>query len=142
MRIAIVVSGRFHGFDLARALLERGNEVKVFTTYPGWAAQRFGLPAEHVCSFWQLGILERVAGRLGSDTLLQKMDSFLHTVFGKWAARRVSRENWDVVHEFSGFGEEVIRARGGKAKHLLARGSSHIRTQAEILRAETARTGV
>ena len=31
MKIAIVVQGRFHAFDLANALLNRGHDVTVFT---------------------------------------------------------------------------------------------------------------
>jgi glycosyltransferase involved in cell wall biosynthesis len=141
MKIAIVVTGRFHAFDLARGLIARGHEVTVFTTYPAWAARRFGLAPENMCSFPAIGVLERVAGRLGSEALRKKLEPFLLTSFGKWAAKQVSRQDWDVIHEFSGMGEEVIRATRGKAKHLLGRGSSHIRTQAELLRQESVRTG-
>lgn len=137
-----MVPGRFYAFDLARALLARGHDVTVFTSYPRWAAQRFGLPPSRVVSFWQFGVLERAVARVGSGRLLQKMDGFFHELFGKWAARQVSREQWDVIHEFSGIGEELIRATKGKTRHLLARASSHIRTQAELLREEAARTGV
>jgi UDP:flavonoid glycosyltransferase YjiC (YdhE family) len=31
LKIAIVVHGRFHAFDLARALLRRGHDVTLFT---------------------------------------------------------------------------------------------------------------
>jgi glycosyltransferase involved in cell wall biosynthesis len=138
MKIAIVVPGRFHAFDQARALIKRGHQVRIFTTYPRWAARRFGLDPENVSSCWPVGILERAATRMG---LWPKMESFLITALGKWAARQVSRESWDVVHEFSGVGEEVIRATRGQTRHLLLRASAHIRTQAEILRQEADRTG-
>lgn len=139
MKIAMVVPGRFHAFDLARALIERGHEIRIFTTYPRWAARRFGLEPGILSSFWPLGILDRAAARMD---LSPKMEAFLLTAFGKWAARQVSRENWDIVHEFSGAGEEVIRATRGKTCHLLLRGSAHIRQQAQILREEAERTGV
>jgi glycosyltransferase involved in cell wall biosynthesis len=139
MKIAIVVPGRFHAFDLGRALIERGQEIRIFTTYPRWAARRFGLEPRSLCSFWPLSILDRVNARMG---LGPKMEPFLQTSFGKWAAREVSRERWDIVHEFSGVGEEVIRATRGQTRHLLLRGSAHIRTQAELLRQEADRTGV
>jgi glycosyltransferase involved in cell wall biosynthesis len=142
MKIAIVVTGRFHAFDLARGLIGRGHDVTVFTAYPAWAARQFGLEPEHVCSFPAISILNRITGRLGSDALRKKIEPFLLTSFGKWAAKQVSRQDWDVIHEFSGMGEEVIRAVRGKAKHLLGRGSSHIRTQAELLRQESVRTGI
>jgi glycosyltransferase involved in cell wall biosynthesis len=139
MKIAIVVPGRFHAFDQARALIERGHEIRIFTTYPSWSARRFGLEPRFLRSFWPLSILDRVNARTG---LGPKMEAFLQTSFGKWAAREVSRESWDIVHEFSGVGEEVIRATRGQTRHLLLRGSAHIRTQAEILLQEVERTGV
>jgi glycosyltransferase involved in cell wall biosynthesis len=142
MKIAIVVPGRFHAFDLARALIERGHDIRVFTIYPRWAARKFGLEPRHVCSFWPLGILDRAVGRLLSDRLRREVEPFYLTTFGKWAAKQVSRESWDIVHEFSGAGEEVIRATSGKTKNLLVRGSAHIRTQAEILRHEATRAGM
>src|SRR5579885_1711337 len=138
MKIAIVVPGRFHAFAMARALIERGHEIKVFTTYPGWAGRRFGLDPRFLRSFWPLGILDRAAARMD---LWPKMAAFLITAFGKWAARQVSRESWHIVHAFSGVGEEVIRASRGQTRHLLLRASAHIRTQAEILRQEADRTG-
>ena len=33
MKIAMAVHGRFHGFDLARAMIARGHDVHVFTNY-------------------------------------------------------------------------------------------------------------
>lgn len=142
MQIAIVVPGRFFAFELAGALIARGHQVTVFTTYPAWAARRFGLSPQHVRGFWPLGVLERAAGRLLSETLQKKIWHVFQTSFGKWAARQVSREHWDVVHAFSGVGEEVFQVKGKGAKRLLTRASSHIRTQAELLRQEADRTGV
>lgn len=139
MKIAMVVPGRFHAFDLARALIKRGHEIRIFTTYPRWAARRFGLEPGILSSFWPLGIVDQAAARMG---LSPKIEAFLLTAFGKWAARQVGRENWDIVHEFSGAGEEVMRATRGKTCHLLLRGSAHIRHQAQILREEAERTGV
>ncbi|SRR5579875_944089 len=139
MKIAIVVPGRFHAFDLARALIARGHKVKVFTNYPQWTSRRFGLDPQNVSSCWPVGVLERAAVRM---RLRPKLEPFLQAAFGKWAACEVGRESWDVVHEFSGVGEEVIQATAKKTRHLLLRGSAHIRTQAEILAQEAARTGV
>jgi glycosyltransferase involved in cell wall biosynthesis len=142
MKIAIVVPGRFFAFELAAALIARGHAVTVFTNYPAWAARRFGLSPEHVRGFWPLGILERAASRLLSETFQAKIWHVFQTALGKWAARQVSRERWDVVHAFSGVAEEVFRATGRNAKRLLTRASSHIRTQADLLRQEADRTGV
>ncbi len=41
MKVAVAVHGRFHGFDLARGLHERGCLSQVATTYPAIVARRF-----------------------------------------------------------------------------------------------------
>ena len=40
LKIAMVVHGRFHAFDLGTSLLRRGHDVRLFTDYPGWAVAR------------------------------------------------------------------------------------------------------
>lgn len=47
-RIAIVVQGRFHMFDLARELAKLGHDVTVFTNYPHLIAKKFALDSAHV----------------------------------------------------------------------------------------------
>lgn len=143
MKIALVAQGRFHAFDLAKALLARGHAVTVFTNYPAWAAARFGVPAASVRSCWPHGVAARIAGR-GRDLLGTPVpEAALHQWFGRWAASALIRHRWDMVHCWSGVSEELLRALAGTGTlRLLMRGSSHIRTQASILTEETRRTGV
>src|SRR5580704_1653445 len=141
MKIAIVVQGRFHGFDLARALIARNHDVHIFTNYPIWAARRFGVPAERVRSFWAHGIAARIVDRMGLR-IGEMVSRSLHTSFSKWAMKQVNQENWDVVHAFSGVAEDLFAGTPGIPRHFLVRGSSHIRYQRRILLDETARTGV
>src|SRR5258708_5056498 len=101
MKIAIVVHGRFHAFDLAREL-SRHHDVVVFTNYPKWAARRFGLAKHQVRSFWIHGIASRLAGRIAGLFGLSYPEAALHKVFGSWAASELLREDWDAVHPFSG----------------------------------------
>src|SRR5436190_9331773 len=143
LKIAIVVHGRFHAFDLARELIARGHDVTVFTNYPKWAAARFGLPKSAVRSFWIHGGFARTAWKLQQRDTITYPDALIHTLFGKWAAREIKKEHWDVVHVWSGVAEEVLRSLDGQGKlKLMMRGSAHIRTQARILEEERLRTGV
>jgi glycosyltransferase involved in cell wall biosynthesis len=138
MKIAIVVHGRFHGFDLARALSERGHEVTLLTNYPRWAARRFGVGYAEIRSFWPHGVVSRAMPRLGIDA-----EAALHSAFGRWAAKEIGRESWDVIHCWSGVSLEILRAYGNAhGTTLLMRGSAHIRTQARILEEEERRTRV
>jgi glycosyltransferase involved in cell wall biosynthesis len=138
-----VVHGRFYAFHFARALIARGHDVRVLTNYPGWAVERFGIPASHVKSF----LLHAIASRLHDRTLGRMRISLglpaLHKAFGSWAARNV-RHDADLVHIFSGIAEETLNRFKGRAspRIQLARGSSHIRTQFELLAEEEKRAGV
>src|SRR6266481_9580709 len=143
MKIAIVVHGRFHSFDLARALLGLGHDVTVFTNYPKWAVRRFGIPETHVRSFWEHGVTARVANRVHDLTHTMDPDPVLNPLFGRWAAGQLQRESWDVIHTWSGVSEEVLRTPGIQAGlKLIMRGSAHIRTQSQLLIEEEERTGV
>jgi glycosyltransferase involved in cell wall biosynthesis len=138
MKIAIIVQGRFHAFDLARALSERGHQVTLLTNYPLWAARRFGIGDAEVRSFWPHGVASRVAGHLGLNA-----EPLLHSAFGRWAAKEIGRESWDVIHCWSGVSLELLREFGSsRGTTALMRGSAHIRTQARILEEEERRTGV
>jgi glycosyltransferase involved in cell wall biosynthesis len=141
LKIAIVVHGRFHAFDLARALLRRGHDVTLFTNYPKWAVKRFDFPASRVRSYWLHGVISRVASKLhrGGGA---RHEEWIHTLFGRWAATELAKEHWDVVHSWSGVSEEILHALAGKSTFkLLMRGSAHIVTQARLLEEEERRVG-
>jgi glycosyltransferase involved in cell wall biosynthesis len=141
MKIAMVVPGRFHAFDFARAL-SLHHEVVVFTNYPKWAARRFGLAKHQARSFWIHGIVSRLVERITEMLGLRYPEAALHKMFGRWAATELLREDWDVVYSFSGVSQELISALAGRPTlKLVVRGSSHIRTQARILEEEERRTG-
>lgn len=140
MKIAIVVHGRFHAFDLALALLRQGHEVTVFTNYPRWAAKRFGVPESWVRSLWIHGLFLRLVEMVPGALRWQWMESFVHRWFGRWAALQVSRQDWDVVHCWSGVSEELLLGNKGKRTETwLMRGSAHIRVQAALLEDEERR---
>ncbi len=142
MKIAVVVHGRFHAFDLAHALLRRGHDVTLFTNYPRWAAGRFGMPGECVRSFWLHGGIARVARRLQEKNILHYREAWFHRIFGYWASAQMAKEYWDVIHLWSGVAEEVLRrSHRSPTLKILMRGSAHIRAQARLLEEEENRTG-
>ncbi len=144
LRVAIVVHGRFHGFDLARALLEAGVETQVFTNYPRRVAARFGLPPERVTGCVWHGVASRLLQRCPrSRGAPMPLEAWVHRAFSRWAAGRVRSEDYDVVHCFSGIAEELWQRLGaGGPLRSLVRGSAHIETQHAILAEEERLTGV
>ena len=143
LKIAIVVHGRFYAFDLARELLVRGHDVFLFTNYPPFVAARFGVPRHRVRSFLLHGILSRVASRVLPHSLDGMIERRANIAFGRWAARQLAQEPWDVVHIFSGVAEDAFRrlARTEVLK-TLARGSTHVAVQQSLLRDESHRIGL
>jgi glycosyltransferase involved in cell wall biosynthesis len=143
MKIALVIPGRFHGFDLARALLARGHAVTVLTNYPRWAVRRFGVPDERVRSFVTHGVASRVLDRLPGATLGRWTQPAMHRLLGTWAARTLAGEPWDVIHGWSGVSEEFLRSSRVRCRvSLLMRGSAHIVEQGRLLEEEERRSGV
>ena len=141
MKIGIVAPGRFHAFELARALLERGHRVTVFTNYPQWAVERFGLGRQHTRGFWLHGAVARFRRAFRGVGLDRPTEVALHRIFGRWACSRLAREDWDVIHPWSGVAEESLWGLAARPPlKLLMRGSAHIRTQARLLREEEQRT--
>jgi glycosyltransferase involved in cell wall biosynthesis len=143
MKIAIVVHGRFHAFDIAGALIGLGHEVTLYTNYPKNWPEGLGVPRQNVRSNVAHGIVSRVMAQANKVIGSQKAgEKFLHTWFGRWASRELSKSPVDMTHLFSGVGLEAILAgeKTGKA-HTLMRGSSHIQKQREILDEEEVRSG-
>ena len=142
MKIAIVVHGRFDAFDLARALLARGHHVTLFTNYPGWAVERFGIARVYVRSFVLHGVGTRILHTVCQKLRLAYPEALVHQTFGSWAVRQLMHEQWDVIYCFSGIAEEMLQSEDIVSKlRVVVRGSSHIRTQARLLNEEAERTG-
>jgi glycosyltransferase involved in cell wall biosynthesis len=142
MRIAIIVQGRFHAFDLARELIRLGADAHVLTNYPKSIAWKFGIPRERVRSNLLHGILSRALNRLDDLADQNVFEAYIHQSFSRWAADILNQENFDVVHGFSGVCEEVfLAARRESMVRTLVRGSAHIEEQYEILLEEQRRTG-
>jgi glycosyltransferase involved in cell wall biosynthesis len=141
LRVAIVAHGRFHAFDLARELRDLGHDVALFSNYPAWAVERFGIRREDYSGLWSHGGVERVMGRLAPGAL-RATEATRHRWFGRWAARALDGHEWDVVCGWSGVSEEwLTSARIVTRCRLLMRGSAHIVEQAMLLAHEERRVG-
>ena len=142
MKIAIVVQGRFHAFDLARELIRQGVRVTLLTNYPKYVAERFGIPKENVINCVSHGVMSRLIERTGGWRWKSVFEPFLHSWFSKWAARTLSSIDADAIHTFSGVSEELMLSVSGRPiVKSMVRGSAHIRTQARLLEEERARCG-
>lgn len=142
-KIALIVHGRFHAFDLARELIKLGHDVTVFTNYPSFVTARFGVPKHKVQSFLAHGVLSRLGRWLLPRRMHHRLEQAGNSAFARWAARRVLSANWDVVIAFSGVAEDTFKGLVGRPElRVLQRGSAHIVVQRRILGEEHIRAGV
>lgn len=141
LKIGIGVQGRFHAFGLAAGLLELGHDVTVFTNYPAFIAARFGVPASRVRGFPMHGVTMRLAEKLRLFDRLPGFDGLTHGWFGSWLARRLTAERWDATYTWSSVSKEYLERDRVAGARLLARGSTHIRRQWQLLHEEESRTG-
>ncbi len=140
IKIAIVVHGRFYAFNLAKSLIRQGHRVVLFTNYPKWAVKKFGIDPVNVRSFWIHGIIQRLVHKIFFLNLEKRAEPFLHRIFSRWALSKLVAEDWDVIHVFSGVGEEILRSKDlNGAAHLLVRASAHICFQDVLLKEESER---
>lgn len=142
MKIAIGVHGRFHGFELAKALLALGHDVRIFTNYPAFIVKRFGLPPEIVTTHYWHGLISKVFQRMGAIGQSAWVNRYLCKNFEVWLAKHLARDSWDITYTWSSVSERYLRnPRTAKAR-LMARGSSHISTQKRLLEEEESRCGI
>ncbi len=140
LRIAIFVQGRFHAFDLARALVERGHVVRLLTNYPKWITRRFGLPDAIVDTNTWHGVAAKLANWVQRFLPGINVSPALDRWFGTWAARKLRAGEYDILHGFSQVAEEALKTVNAPVRTIV-RASAHIQTQMEILAQEQARLG-
>lgn len=140
--VVVSVVGRFHSFDLACELHRRHALRAIFTAYPWFKLQRHGLPRALVHTFPALHApYMALAGRgwFGPRTLRAWENAVRVSLDAHVAA---SMPECDVFVGLSGAAVRSGRAaRRLGARHVCDRGSSHIRTQDELLREEHERWG-
>jgi len=143
MKITIICKGRFHFYDLARELIQLGHEIHLITTLPGFVAKKFGVPRSSVTSLIFVEIVERIWKYL--PKFIKKkfnIQFFMLDFFGKRASQKIKK--CDILIAGSATALDAIR-RGreiGIKLIILERGSTHIKFQHEILKAEYKKYGV
>jgi len=132
MNITVSVHGRWHAFELAAQLQDRGELKQLLTTYPRSVVRSVTGRPLPVISKPSLELRRRIYDRL---RLGSKPDAAIAMSFGRFAGRTVSKET-DLFVGWSSASLEaisVVQGRGGKV--VIERGSTHIGHQSDILQA-------
>jgi glycosyltransferase involved in cell wall biosynthesis len=138
MQVVLSTLGKFHTFDLARQLQQRGSLRAVFTGYPAFKLKNESLPKQLVHTFPLVhgAYMAAAAIRARTPVPVQRFWEYWdRKTLDYYVSKRLPA--CDVFVALSGAGlisGRTARKRG--ARFVCDRGSSHIRTQRDLLREE------
>ncbi len=133
MKVVVSVHGRFHGFELATGLYQRGVLESLITTYPNFIVQYITGGKLPVKSCPHLEAIRR-----GFKTLKIKRSCnlFISKSFGEFISKNLNQfEDVSLLIGWSSATlEAILPAQKTGQKVIIERGSSHITEQSIILR--------
>lgn len=142
MRVTVSVGGRFHAFNLALQLAQRGHLSRLITSYPISRAAAYGIPHKLIRSVIGKEILKRGWDALPRQVrFLWNPDFFINTYFDHRAARLLPA--CDLLVGWANQSLQTLRKAALQGTvTVLERGSSHIKYQNDLLREEYERWGI
>jgi len=141
MKVYISVFGKFHAFDLARELDNKGHLYKIFTTYPKYALKKYNITDDKIIS---LPIFE-VFSRARKFVPFFFLNSYLKnlSIIFDWICSLYINSKIDVFIGWSGFAKiSMIKCKKLKITTFLERGSAHIVHQRKVLKNEEKKQNV
>tara|TARA_Y100000816_G_C26094372_1_gene578823 strand:+ start:1109 stop:2278 length:1170 start_codon:yes stop_codon:yes gene_type:complete len=135
IKASIIVSGKFHSFNLAEELEKNNSLHKIITSYPAFLVKK-NITKNKIISLPLKEIIERILIKLKLTKYLGKLYFYLNSLFDKQACQKFDFENSNIVIGWSGCIEQTfikINQKQKKIIKILERGSSHILFQNKIL---------
>jgi starch synthase len=143
MKVALSVIGKFHTFDLARELHQRGMLAGIFTGYPRFKLKGEGLPQGLMhCYPWLHGPYMAFSqkDKLG-QAAVRYWEYLSRTTLDRHVAAHLPECDVFVGLSSSAL-ESGKRAKARGARYVCDRGSTHIRVQDQLMREEHERWGL
>ena len=142
MRILVATLGRFHMFDLARGLVNCGQQPHILTTSPRVRVDIDLRPIATSFSMW--AILERARMRVWPKRSAWWQDQSIEYAgrkFARWVGKHA--EQVDVMDALAGVGLEPGRILASlRIPWVVNRSSTHILHQKQVLEEEHLRCGI
>lgn len=137
MKINVSIRGRFHGFNLAQGLNERGHLGIIYSSYPLYFLRRYGFPKSAISNRPILEFAERALQKFPN---LRTKNNFFSTLvpcaFDRYVANHLEN-NFDLLVAWSSFAKDsILKAKKLGKVTCLERGSTHIKWQTEKLQFE------
>ena len=138
MKVNLSSVGRFHHFDLAKTLADRGCLEVLYTGYP--RSRVNGVPPTRIKSFPYVVAPMMLAGRYGFSRIARALDWTAAETFDRWVASRLGPCDVLVANESNGR-HSYQRARKLGAKLVCNCGQGHVEFVRETLQEEYRRWG-
>lgn len=140
MKVVLSTPGRFHTFDLARQLHQRGALRTVFSAYPRFKLKGEHLPSNKIRTWpWLQTPYMAIAWRL-SVRIRREWEWLGQRAMDAHVARVLP--DCDVLVALSGGGlKSGLKAQSQGGIYVCDRGSAHIRVQDQLMRSEAERWG-
>jgi hypothetical protein len=132
LKMDVIIHGRSHVFDLARALHARGHNVRLLTNNPSSVVARFWFPRSRAEARVAEGIAARIYHRVPQSLRLVVWNRLCTNGSGAGLAPKLG---------MMPIGAESLHGAGGPPVRV-ARGSSDIRVQRKLSEEEELWTGV
>ncbi len=138
MKIAIVVGGRFHAFNLAEQLNYKGYLSQLITSYPKFYIKKnFNISSDKVKTIISKEIFSRIISKNKYLNKMLNIDDFLINYFDKFASKKLDLNNLNILVGWSSFSlESFKKVQNSTCIKILERGSTHIEFQHDILKEE------
>ena len=123
MNVTIISFGKFHSLDLARELINKKINVKIYCSYPYFIAKKYGIKKSSYRSFFILFLLSRFTNNQ-FDFFFKKIFCFLISFFD------LKEQTFFIVWSSmpNGF-LKFLKTKYKNSKIILERGSSHVKFQ-------------
>ncbi len=137
MKIAIIVGGKFHAFNLAQQLELNNCLSQIITSYPSLSVEKYDISKNKINSIILKEVLLKFFNKLPFVDKFFDYENFLCEFFAKKASNLINLKNVDLMIGWSSFSKETfIKYKDSNCIKILERGSSHIQFQEKILEKE------
>lgn len=138
--VSVAGGGRFHIFELAHELQERGVLQKLYTSYPRWRVPEVDSNYLKTAAWLSLPLIG--LGRIGLHRLQERFYPITNRAFDRWLSYIL--EQSDIFHCMSGYGfrsHQTAKKKYGSIT-ICDRASAHIEIQRDLLVEEYNRWGI
>ena len=108
MKIAIIVGGKFHAFNLAQQLELNNCLSQIITSYPSLSLEEYDVSKNKINSIILKEILLKFFNKLPFVDKFFDYENFLCKFFAKKASNLINLKNVDLIIGWSSFSKETF----------------------------------